>query len=425
MRITIITTGSTGDIHPFIALGKNLKKAGFDVRLAGPENVRMLSRASQLEFSAIDIDTQTRLRRETQKTKFESGNTLSFTIRRLRARREIALQVNRAAWLSSQKSDLIIYRIGGYIFGDSIAEKLGVPCIKVGLVPYTPTRQFPSIYLSPMNHLGSVGNWMSHSIAAWVIWQNMHQVVNDFRVGTLRLAPYSWKRAGRNRLLNIPAPGDPAILYAFSPILLPKPLDWPQNVVVTGQWALEQKSEWQPSKTLVDFLNQGQPPVYLGFGSMISQNPENILKIFKNALASTGQRGIFASGWSGVKENVILDENIYYLEDAPHEWLFPQVSLAIHHGGIGTTISSLKAGLPSIVVPFNYDQPFWGERVAQSGAGPKPIPFKRLHAENLACSIRAILEDPDYRINAARIGQQLRSENGIDVAVDLIKQTAS
>lgn len=425
MRVTIISTGSVGDTQPFIALGKKLKQVGFKVLFAGPENVRKTCHAHELEFLAIDIDTQTRLRRETQKIKLESGGTLGFLLQRMRARREIALQVNRSAWLASQKSDLIVYRIGGYLLGNFIAEKLGVPCIKAGLVPYTPTRQFPSLYIPKVNNLGSFGNLLSYYTAGFGIWQFMRKMVEEFRTEILGLNAYSWKISADNPFLHIHKPGAPPLLYAFSPSLLPKPVDWSQNIHVTGHWHLETSQNWQPDVSLLKFLDQSPPPIYMGFGSMISHSTEKILKIYKEALNITGQRGILAGGWNKATENVSADNNLYYLESAPHDWLFQHVSMAIHHGGIGTTISSLKAGLPTIVVPFNYDQPFWGTRVFLSGAGPRPIPINQLTADNLARSVQSILTTHEYRTKANQIGLQIKSESGLEIAADLIRQVIS
>jgi hypothetical protein len=104
------------------------------------------------------------------------------------------------------------------------------------------------------------------------------------------------------------------------------------------------------------------------------------------------------------------------LGDCPHEWLFQQVSVVIHHGGAGTTACGLLNGKPTVVVPFFGDQPFWGEMIAAAGAGPSPIPQKQLKATNLAEAIRFCLT-PEASAASQKMAAQMRSESGVRRAV--------
>jgi sterol 3beta-glucosyltransferase len=210
-------------------------------------------------------------------------------------------------------------------------------------------------------------------------------------------------------------------MYGFSPVLLPRPGDWPAHVQVTGRWALDESQGWKPPPGLEEFIESGPAPVYVGFGSMVSQDPQATYKLVLEALRLCGQRGVIASGWSGVGGERRQSEGVYLIESAPHDWLFPQMAAAVHHGGIGTTMSSLRAGIPAIIIPYNYDQPFWAARVASLGTSPTPLPRKQLTAERLAQAIRISIENATMRQKAAEIGCQMRSEEGIGLAIMLMK----
>jgi UDP:flavonoid glycosyltransferase YjiC (YdhE family) len=211
------------------------------------------------------------------------------------------------------------------------------------------------------------------------------------------------------------------ILYGFSPSVIPAPSDWNGNIHITGYWFMEETGDWQPSSALLDFLNSGPPPVYIGFGSMGNRNPEQTADLVIQALALTHQRAILLSGWSGLKTTT-LPASIFMVDSIPHAWLFPRVSAVVHHGGASTTAAGFHAGVPSVIIPFFGDQPFWGQRIADLGVGAKPIPRKKLTADRLAHAIREAVTNEEMRQRAATLGEQIRAENGIESAVQIINQ---
>jgi UDP:flavonoid glycosyltransferase YjiC (YdhE family) len=211
------------------------------------------------------------------------------------------------------------------------------------------------------------------------------------------------------------------ILYGFSPSVIHPPSDWDGDKYITGYWFVEQTEAWQPPSALVEFLQAGSPPVYIGFGSMSNRNPEQTADVIIQALAMTNQRAVILTGWGGLQTSELPD-SVYMIDSIPHSWLLPRVSAVIHHGGASTTAAGLKAGVPSIVIPFFGDQPFWGQRVADLGVGTKPIPRKMLTAKRLADAIQEVLTNKDMRQRAAHLGKQIQSEKGIESAVDIITQ---
>jgi len=207
-----------------------------------------------------------------------------------------------------------------------------------------------------------------------------------------------------------------------SPSLLPKPHDWSGNIDVCGFQFLSTESTYNPPEELATFLQSGEPPIYIGFGSIVVDNPKKLTKTLFEAVRRTGRRALISKGWSkiGSGESEIPD-NIFLLGSCPHDWLFRQVSCVVHHGGAGTTAAGLLVGRPTVIIPFFGDQPFWGSIVARAGAGPLPIPFKELTAEKLATAIEEALGE-QAQGSARQIGENMRSEQGVQKAVKSFHQ---
>lgn len=210
------------------------------------------------------------------------------------------------------------------------------------------------------------------------------------------------------------------MLHYYSLHVVPRPHDWPRNAHVTGYWFLDRLDEWKPSAELQAFLDEGEAPVYVGFGSMAGRNPQRVANIVIEALQQAKVRGIIATGWGGLEVNDVPD-TILHIDQAPHEWLFPRMSAVVHHGGAGTTAAGLRAGRPTVVCPFMGDQPFWGNRVHVLGVGPKPIPQKKLTVKKLANALRAVTSNVAMRKRAESLGDQIRHEDGISNAIAIIE----
>jgi UDP:flavonoid glycosyltransferase YjiC (YdhE family) len=405
MRFVLVTTGSSGDVKPFLALAVGLEKVGHQVRLAGPEDARAACERLGIEFYPIEASHQEALRASQASQRLQGGNTLRFGLQRMREKRVIFHEVNRAALVACQGAEAIAYRIGGFLAADSIAERMGVPCFKAGLVPYTPTGEYPSLRVFRGRGWGRVGNRFSYWISEQAIWQFFRGEINAFRQELgLKAAPLSGPAEFSRSL---------PVLYAFSPTLLPRPADWPESVQITGSWELEEGQDWQPPAGLVEFIENGPAPVYVGFGSMVSRNPRETYDLVKRAVQQCGQRAVLARGWEGMGVEEGLDGQIYLIDQAPHDWLFPRMKVIVHHGGVGTTTAALRAGKPAVIVPYNYDQPFWGWVAHRLGAGPRPIPRKRLSAERLAGAIEECLENADLQRRAAELGREMQAEDGV------------
>jgi UDP:flavonoid glycosyltransferase YjiC (YdhE family) len=216
---------------------------------------------------------------------------------------------------------------------------------------------------------------------------------------------------------------DFCVIYAYSPTVVPPAPDWGPLKQVAGYWFLDGGLDYSPSEELAAFLEAGPPPVYVGFGSMVDHDREEMTRLVIEALDRTGQRGIMHSGWSELG-STDLPGSVLLVEDVPHDWLFPRMAAVIHHGGAGTTASGLRAGVPGIVVAFFGDQFFWGWRIHELGAGPRWIPRKQLTADGLASAIERAVTDEGIRERAAEVGAQIQTEDGVAAAIPLIERYA-
>jgi UDP:flavonoid glycosyltransferase YjiC (YdhE family) len=175
----------------------------------------------------------------------------------------------------------------------------------------------------------------------------------------------------------------------------------------------------------MDFLQAGSTPIYVGFGSVSSQNSAELVDLVEQALKQVGRRGVLATGWGGLESSLCnqpLSSDIFVTDNIPHDWLFPHMAAVVHHGGAGTTAAGLRAGVPSILIPFAGDQLFWGQRVAQLGAGPTPIPLKKLSVARLATAIGAAVDSKPMRDRTTELGRQIRTETGVANAVEALEQ---
>lgn len=410
--IAIVASGSRGDVQPYVALGRGLKEAGYAVRLLTSDDFADLVVGSGLDFCSTGAGVEAMLQRDEWRKAMESGNFLAI-LARMRA------EMKRGAAGIAQRlpdllkgSDAIVAGVAGMTGVFPVAAMLGLPIIQAYVFPFTPTRAFPSP-LMPALPFGKALNRLSFHAMRQMFWQSskVADVTTRQSLGLERGSFFGPFRA----LMRDRAP----VLCGYSPRVLPRPHDWPEQHEVTGYWFLDAPSDWTPPADLVAFLAAGEPPVYIGFGSMGSRDPHEAGRIALDALARSGRRGVLASGWGGLRL-AELPATIHLISSAPHSWLFPRMAAVVHHGGVGTTAAGLRAGIPAVVVPFMGDQPFWGRRVAALGAGPSPIPRKRLTGERLAGAIGECVSNTTIRRRADELGRAIRAEDGVGRAVAAI-----
>jgi len=202
--------------------------------------------------------------------------------------------------------------------------------------------------------------------------------------------------------------------YAWSQALIPKPHDWGSHINISGFSFLKSADDYKPPDDLVSFLSAGPPPVYIGFGSIVVDNPNKLTSMIYGAVKRAGVRALVSKGWGGIGGES-PPEGVFLLGNVPHDWLFKYVSCVVHHGGAGTTAIGIAMGKPTVVVPFFGDQPFWGSMIYKAGAGPEPVPFKKMTEDTLYNSITTAL-DPEIQINVQKMSERISHEKGAEGA---------
>jgi sterol 3beta-glucosyltransferase len=417
VQIAIIAPGSRGDVEPYIAVGKGLIRANNNVKLITHRNFETLVASHGVDFWPIESNVQDFAQSAEMSKGLEKGNFLSVLSQMKKESERLAIGVAETGLSACKGVDLIIAGIGGLFVGISLAEKFGIPFLQAYYIPFTPTRSLPSFLFPKLTQVfhGSL-NPLSFHIMRQMIWQPFRSTDKIVRKKVLNLPNSSfWGPYKSKELSKHP------ILYGFSPSVIPPPSDWDSNSIVTGYWYLDPPSNWAPPQELLDFIEAGSPPIFIGFGSMSSQNPQATTNLILKALEQTKQRGIILSGWGGMQKTD-LPKSVLMVDSVPFSWLFPRMGAVVHHGGAGSTAFGLRAGVPSIIIPFFADQPFWGNQVAKLGVGPKPIPRRKLTIEKLAKAIRLATTDETMRQRASDLGSKIQTENGVDSAVAAIKQ---
>lgn len=398
MKLLILTYGTEGDTRPLAALGHALRRSGHAVHLLG--DARSLGSAKELGLanSALHGDVRQlfsewsrRGPKGTAKALVEltNANTRAWTVQTLAA---------------AEGCDAILTSgLAGFI-GLSVAERLSIPVIGSGMIPLTPSREFPSPFLPA----ALVPRWLNHaSLRATnqLLWFAFRKTLNEARQSVLRLPP--------RRDLPIEHP----MLYGISPTILPQPGDWPAHARLCGQWQTP-VADFTPPPELADFLDAGPPPVYVGFGSMAGIDGQHMAETLVTALA--GRRALFYPGWSGM-DDIGLPDNVLRIGTTPHDWLLPRTNAVIHHGGSGTTHSATRAGKPSVVIPFAGDQAFWAERLNRLGVAPPALDAAKLEAGLLGKAI-GFVEGEGVQKRAAQLGEQMEKEDGLGTAVGEIEK---
>ena len=415
MKVCLLTIGAMGDTQPFIALGARLKSQGHSVRLAARPDFEALATSHGIEFAPLGNSYESVMKDQEVAAAIGSGSLLKVLRQGSdrKQRQTFFERLDTDTLKAVAGAEAIIYK-SSWIPFSSYAEKLRVPCAAAMLMPLTRTKAFPSFLLGGGKERGRVINSLFWRLTEQFVWQVARGYDTKVRRELLNLPPLPLLGPARqHQEQRMP------LLYAYSPAVLPRPADWPARIHVTGYWFADPPAGWAPPPELAAFLGGGPPPVYIGFGSMTGGNPETTLRMILEALELSHQRGVLLSGWAGLGEGRPLPEYAFSVRSVPHGWLFPRVAAVVHHGGAGTTGAGLRAGVPSVLIPFVADQPCWARRVEELGAGPRPIPFRELTAERLADAIRQATSNPAMRQRAAELGQRIRGEDGPGAAIEV------
>ena len=396
MRIVALTFGTEGDTRPMAALGHGLRAAGHDV-------VLLAERAGAAHAASLDVPFVPLAGNMAAEMR-AAANALSrrrVDVRYVARTLATIAAANTSEWMRvalahARGADVVLCAGLAIYVGLSVAEALDVPAIGVGLQPMMPTRAFASPFLPPLRIPGPL-NRASHRLVLSLMWRAFRGPVNDAR------------RAVAGQPPRARAWDDYPVLLGISPTLVPRPDDWSDRIAIVGYWFGPRDPRFVPDPALADFLARGEPPVFVGFGSMLGFDRDRILASVLRAL--DGRRAILHAGWSGFGD-AQLPASVRRVAHVPHDWLFPQMSTIVHHGGAGTTHTAARAGVPSVVLPFAADQFFWAKRLSAVGVAPPMLTHRRLTAVRLRARLDVAAEAA-MRSRARAVGAAISAENGI------------
>ena len=413
--IVIFTIGTQGDVRPCVALGRGLRRAGYRVRIATSDNFTDLVRDAGLEFCPLTADFQAML--ESDRSIADHGMNLREMARIFRERyAKWAVNWVQEGLAASEGAGLLIGVSNSILLAKALSETRNIPFAIARLQPMTLSAILPPVMfdLSRRKTPGFVSR-AAYYLIFKMLWGVMRPAINDIVRPQLGLPPYPWygpyfRDLHRAKVIN-----------GFSQHVLTRPADWPENSQLTGYWFFDQP-QWTPPKALTDFLAAGPKPVYIGFGSMVSSNATAFTQVVLDAVRKSGRRAVLATGWGALDgDDGPQDEQIFFLRHAPHDGLFPLMSAAVHHGGAGTTAAAVRAGIPSVIVPFFGDQPFWAHCLHQRGVAPLALERKTLTPDVLAAALRATKQSTMIEA-AAALGRAVRAEHGIDEAIRWLRK---
>lgn len=418
MRTVVFALGSRGSAQPVIALGHGLARAGHDVVLATHPEYQSSIEKLGLGFLPIRINMPEVFSQRLGQEMLESGrNPLAFA-RALKkiSESEIMADCLQEARHAAEGAELVLFNQFAFV-AYHVSEALRIPAIGLSLAPSARTREFTNMSFPQRDRPGIV-NHASHILAEQMYWHPLRRLTNRWR-RELGIAPAPFWGLHKKMV----AERQP-LLHLYSPLILPKPADWPSWLHVTGYCFLDDERDRLPAQ-LEAFIDEGPPPVYVGFGSMVSRAPKTTGELVLAAIQRAGVRAVVASGWGGLELPAGRAGNNFVIKEAPHRLLFPRMAAVVHHAGIGTTMAVARAGVPSVPVPFFMDQPFWSHRLALLGTGTTPLPFKTLSADKLADAIKLAATDRGMAARAKQLGARIAAEDGLSTAAALVDEYAA
>lgn len=410
MKIVAFVVGSDGDVFPFIALGKEMQKRGHIFQIVAFECYRERIEKQGIVYGKLHGNPEEMMQKMLSDQ--EKGPGVLNAIKELLGKYPELYEDFKEP---CQWADVIMYmQFGGLAY--HFAEKLNKPCVRTFALPYDPTKLYSPLF--PFIKRNSIRCKYSYVMSDVMMnWASL-ALVNNWRK---RMKLRKWHLFRFYKKMN----GKPILtLYQYSNALFPRDKTWKKHIYVTGEWNMEQEDEKeeQIDNKLKEFVMSGEPPLYIGFGSMISERVHELQNKFLEALEITGQRAVFVSAWAKFDRKKSLP-NVFYTEFLPFTWLFHHVSAVIHHGGAGTLSLAVRAGKPNLILAFGGDQYFRGMQAYEAGVALKPIylPEEEITVDDLVRQLREI-EKEKYKVAAVKVAEQMENEHGCSRACDIIEE---
>jgi sterol 3beta-glucosyltransferase len=427
MHLVIVTSGSRGDVQPYLALAMRAAAAGHRVTLATHALFRPWVESCGIGFRSLHGDPVQMLSGPGARAWLASGSRRGlWRFVREFGRDFGGLVDGMLADLATVTADADIVLYSAVCMAVAQLHELrGTPVIAGWLQPLTTTSAFPAAgltYRDANSAWARRRNRVTHVVSEQMLWQPSRNAVNRWRRETFNaralpfLGPFK-----SHRVAKLP------ICYAYSEHVLPAPADWAPWVRPTGWWFLDD-ANFAPSPALLQFMQAGDAPVSIGFGSMTPQDADWLTRIVLDACEQAECRAVLLRGWGALGDTLgdtALPSWAHCETEVPHAWLYARSSAIVHHGGAGTTGAAARSGVPSLTVPLGFDQQFWGSRMQSIGVAPAPIKRRELTVAKLAAALRSMCTDVRMRDAAATLGAQVRAEDGVGTALARIEAHVS
>ncbi|WP_326691510.1 MULTISPECIES: glycosyltransferase [unclassified Streptomyces] len=423
MRVAVMTAGSRGDVAPYTGLAHGLARAGHEVTLATHGSFRPLVAATGVGFRPLPVDPRAVLESEQGRGLHDSTTGAGKILRLMSIARTVVGELAAELVHVARDSDVLLLSSSLAPLGYAIGQGLGIPSMGAYLQPLHPTGAFgPSVIGT--RSFGPAGNRLAaravnagvDGIFTSTLRTTVRQLL-DLPHGSARAT----RHAARERRLW-------PVHHGFSPLIVPRPRDWRPGLTVSGYWWPYDPPDAELPARVRAFLDAGPPPVFVGLGSATVPHPARTSALVVRALRAAGLRGVIQRGWAGLRADEGVDagaEDMLTVDDVPHALLFPRMAAVVHHCGAGTTGAGLRAGVPAVPVPVQFDAGFWAARLVALGVAPTAVPLRQLTADRLAAALAAAVRNPVYGRRAERVATRLRAEDGVGAVVTALNNLAA
>lgn len=413
VRVAIMTAGSRGDVAPYTGLGYGLSRAGHEVTLVTHGRFAGLVEGSGVGFHPLPVDPRTELESTRGRGLHRSTSGVGKLLRVVEMARRLVGRMTDDLLAAAQASEVLLLSASLAPIGHTIAEGLRLPSMGVYLQPLAGTREFAPPVLGG-GTWGATGNRIAGHGVNMAVEQVFASTVPALRT-RLDLPPQrsgAARRARERRLWPVQ--------HGFSPQVVPRPRDWRQGLGVCGYW-WPYDGEPQLPDGVRAFLDAGPPPVFVGLGSATVPDAEHLSGQVVAALRKPGLRGVIQQGWGGPAAD---GDDMLTIGEMPHSVLFPRMAAVVHHAGAGTTAAGLRAGVPSVPVPIQFDEGFWAARLVGLGVAPTAVPLRGLSVDALAEAVRRATQDPGFAERAQELGERIRAEDGVAPVTESLGELA-
>ncbi|MFF6987616.1 nucleotide disphospho-sugar-binding domain-containing protein [Streptomyces sp. NPDC010273] len=397
-----MTAGSRGDVAPYTGLGHALVRAGHEVTLVTHAAFAPLVAGSGVGFHPLPVDPRAELESSRGRGLHRSASGAGKLLRVVGMARALVGRMTDDLLTAARSSEVLLLSSSLGPLGHAIAEGLSLPSMGVYLQPIAPTGEFAPPVLGG-GSWGAVGNRVAGRGVNRAVEHVFAAAVPELRtrLGLPRTRPGAALRTRERR--NWP------VHHGFSPLIVPRPADWRPGLTVAGYWWPYDGDAQLPSE-LRDFIDAGPPPVFVGLGSATVPDPERLSAEIVRALRLAGLRGVIQRGWGGLEAS---GDDVLTVGEVPHAALFPRMAAVVHHCGAGTTAAGLRAGVPAVPVPIQFDEGFWAARLVALGVAPRAVPLRGLTAESLSAALVRAVREPAHAERAAVLGARVRAEDGV------------